>query len=127
MAADRLADRVGGFLRVSLGRPRGTLGDNHQTIVDGEGGDVSAAHDGRCVRDGRLDVLRVIRPAVDSDVVDHASGDVQLTIETPGVECPRTFVRTAPIAAANIVALQPDFADMTVRKLVTSRWIDDHT
>ncbi|SHW22467.1 Uncharacterised protein [Mycobacteroides abscessus subsp. abscessus] len=91
--------------------------------------------------------------AVDLDVVGEAAGDVQLTVEIEAhvaraqpvaldiglarmafrLSCTKPCVkdllgvlRATPVAAPNIVALQPYFADVTVWELIGADGIDDH-
>src|SRR6202020_2783084 len=105
--------------------------------------------------DGGLDILRIVVAAIDGDQIRNSAGDVELTIEIdaqiagtqPGVldhralsaaallagrpqcgaERPPGLFRPAPVAATDVVALQPDFADLTVGQLGTGIRVDDHS
>ena len=111
-------------------------------IGNGQRRHVSPAHHRRCVRDGGLDVVGIVVATVDAYQIHDSAGDIKLAVEIhaqvpgpqpgavgdrtvsvavlpeprtqPGAERDSSFVGHAPIAATNIVALQPDFADFAV-------------
>src|SRR5437764_1341392 len=141
--------------RIGAGGARGAFGDDHQTVRRrAERGHVSTPHRRRGVRDGGLDVLRVVVAPVDGHQIGDPAGDVQLSVQIdaqvagaqpialyssafrmaallerglqPGAERVPGFVGQSPVASANVVALQPDFADFTVGELRAGFGVDDH-
>src|ERR1700734_2256162 len=104
--------------------------------------DETRSHLARRLCRGGLDILRIVVAAIHDDQILDAPGDVELTIqidaEIPGPQ-PGGFARrpvsvaaclqsalqlvaehvlgffgARPVAAANVVAVQPDFADLSV-------------
>lgn len=73
---------------------RGTFGNDHQAFAGvirirsrqfarwhGERSDISPPHRGRGVRNGGLDLLRIVATAVDDHQIRNSVGDVELTVE----------------------------------------------
>src|SRR3984957_7767445 len=104
--------------------------------------DKARSHFGRRLCRGGLDILRIVVAAIHDDQIFHAPGDVELTVqidaEIPGPQpggvarrpvsmaaCQQSalqlvaeyllgFLGACPVTTANVVAVQPDFADLPV-------------
>ena len=120
---------------------------------NGKRGDIAGPDRGRSFTDRGFDVVRVVVAAIDDDEVLDPPGQVQLAVDVHAeiaggqpaavvrsalgmaanieprlklvAEYPSGFVLAAEVAAADVVAVQPDFAHGTVGHLRAVR-VGDH-
>src|SRR5271156_2878820 len=115
--------------------------------------DVTRSHCRRRLGRGGLDILRIVVAAIDDNQILDTPGDVELTVEVdaeitgpqPGglarcpvrmaayrqcalqlvAEHPLGFLGACPVATADIVAMQPDLADLPVGEFRLGVGVDD--